>query len=239
MFSKLPCLGLLLVVAGCAVPRGIESPEKIAAIRSVTVISSFEDKFGFGYTGFTVFNNKSMLVPVDWHMGDYTRYRIVDALRQRYEIRQPGFDPRAFTGVNTGRDEANNAATALTARLKEVAKPGQVDAYLIVISRFTGSLASRNIGPSELNTYYSATVFDGHTLEPIAQAASARPCRQAVCLLGYERLSQTIPLPWNGEAYETLQPFQKELLRKTVMQLIDESIPFTLQRLKLLSAGAN
>jgi hypothetical protein len=232
-------LAALFLLSACALPRQVSSPEKLANIKSVIVISGVDETFGLGYVGLTVFNNTSETVPVDWKFNETTLKLLKAQLETRYTIVPFAYDFRQFQGSATSNDVSLGTATEVTARLKQVAKPGMADAFVVLTGRSGGYLSSnRRTYGMQVGLGYTINVFDGTTLEPIAQSFSGVPCERTLCLNGYDYPARKVELPWRGEPYSSLSADTVTNIRLIVFDLLERSIPNTLQRLRLVPAPA-
>lgn len=228
-------VGILTIfaVAGCALPRHINSPERLAQIKSIAVIAAFEKRINLSYVGLTVFNNKSTFFPVDWDISRIVRDRIVAELGPRYVIRPFLYDISVFEGADTSSDTTLGTATEVTKRLKSIAKPGIADAFVLATSDASGGMGDgRN--ENAVGIFYTVTVFDGNSLEPIAQSYSGVPCERTLCLSGYEFPSRRIAYVWKGEPYDKIPQHVRDEIRSKILELIDVSVPHTLGLLNLI-----
>lgn len=228
----------LFLLGGCALPRQISSPEKLASIKSVIVISGVDETVSLSYTGLTVFNNTTETVPVDWKFNEKILDLLKAQLQPRYQIVPFVYDPAAFQGARASNDTSLGVATGATERVKRHVKPGLADAIVVVSGGPGGYLSFNRVpyGP-QVSTSYTINVFDGATLEPIAQSFSGIPCERSLCLNGFEFASRQMPnLPWRGERYAAMPPATAASFRMGIEELIVISVPNTLQRLRLISA---
>lgn len=235
MFRKALYFIALLALAGCALPRSINSPEKIAQIKSVILISAVEDKLMLNYIGFTVFNNKRYEVPVDWRLNDFFREEMAKSLSGRYEIRPFEYDPKAFSGAADSGDATLGTATETTKRLKQAVPPDLADAIIVVVSDSSASLGARIAQDTVVGAHYTMNVYDGHSLEPIAQSFGGIRCSSSFCLNGYDPMIWPTSFRWSGgEPATSLTPQMRDEIRRLATLMLRDSVPQTLGRLKLL-----
>lgn len=226
----------VLVLGACALPRQISSPEKLASIKSVILISGLDETVSLSYTGLTVFNNTRETVPVDWKFNDKILDLLRTQLQTRYQIVPFPYDRAAFQGARVSNDTSFGVARGATEQVKRHVKPGLADAIVVVSGEAGGYLSFNRVpyGP-QVSISYTINVFDGATLEPIAQSFSGIPCERSLCLNGFEFASRQAPnLPWRGEPYATMPPATVASFRASIEELLVISVPNTLQRLRLI-----
>ncbi len=233
MFRRILCFTVLLALSGCALPRSISSPEKIAQIKTVIVMPAMEEKLTLSYVGFTVFNNEKASLPVDWRFNDLLREEMTKALSPRYEIRPFTYDPAALAGAYNSDDATLGTADKTTKLLGAVAKPGLADAIIVLVSDRSASIGASRPQGTFIGTSYTMNVYDGQTLMPIAQSYGGIACRRGLCANGYQSMVEAASFRWLGEPPETAIKPHFEEIRSTAAKMLVESVPHTLGRLGL------
>lgn len=239
---------LLVALAACATP-GVPS-EKASKIKSVAVVSRLGDELRLQYVGQTVFSNSTQVVPVDWAIDDHMVRALARSLSGKYEIRLFPYDSAAVFGARDFGDRAFGQAPAYVERLRAAAKPGFVDAYVVV----SAAPSEDELGPSNQVLEGYAVYSRRRLLYGAPQAAAVYVSYQIEVIDGrnFERIgavdgrigglnhkrngelpSRAVNLIWHGEPYATIAEPQRQQVRSAILELIGESVPYTLDRLQL------
>lgn len=239
---------LLAALTACA-SQGIP-PERIARIKSVSVVSQLGDELRLQYVGQMVFSNAGERVPVDWNIDQYAQSVFAKRLAAHYEAKTFPYDARSIFKREIG-DRAFGLPAGYVERLRGTAQPGFVDAYIVL----SAAPSSDEIGDSNqiLEGYalyartklfdrasrsaavylsYRVEVIDGRSFEVIS-SANGRISGYAPRRSG-DLPTRAVNLVWNGEPYATIPESKRELIRTAILGLIDESAPFALSSANLV-----
>jgi len=172
------CLGLALLLAGCAPEADTVPAASLGKAKTVGIISAIGDKFSF--IAGTFENQPAERYGIDAYAISLAK----EQLAGRYSIQPVKYDPTEF-----GPDRAELPATSLFAPgdpLGEVirahAQPNNLDLYIVLMKGMTkvenGNRALRGLGLIKggdlfttnywVHATYSVIVVDGHTGEILA-----------------------------------------------------------------------
>ena len=237
---------LAILVDGCG---NIDAPAaKLQSLKTVGIISAIGDELTLTQAGLTGFADNEQRFSIEsWGVDDLIVTRVSALLAPRFQV-QPVSYPRAVFAARQ-RDAPIAAMNLLRDDpIKEfvrtqVSPPG-VDAY-IVITKATSKYGSRgrtvagigivNRGAVfgsyvQLHALYVITMIDGHELKAIGKR-TAPPLGNddIVKLPGPSRQVDASLLPT-----ATNVPASNEALKAAVIDLIERSLPATLQDLRLV-----
>ena len=235
-------LALLLLAGGCAgTIAGV--PSDLQAVKSVGVVSAFADRFQVRKLGVTVFGNDESEFPVDaWGIDDVMVGKVRTLLGRRFDVRPVTYRRAAFAKGSWG---------GIGAMVREGVTPAPVDAY-VVITRGFSQLGATNQSVSGLGileasggllnsnrfflySLYTVSIIDARELSSKAITASLMPGEAAIDLL-----RSTVMRGPHKQVDESWWPTAREAasnqrLKGAVVELIDQSLPNTLQQLQLVN----
>jgi len=235
-------LGILLLAAGCAgVIVGV--PTDLQTVKSVGVISAFADRFQLRKVGITVFGNDENEFPVDgWGIDDVVAGKVRTLLGRRFDVRPVTYRRAAFAKSNRG---------GIGAMVREGATPAAVDAY-VVVTRGTSQLGSTNQFASGLglletsggvfssnrqfvHALYAVSIIDAREFSSKAVTVALMPGESLV-----DPLRTTVMRGPHKQVDESWWPTARDAasnqrLKSAVVDLIDQSLPNTLQQLQLVN----
>jgi hypothetical protein len=232
---------LLLLLGACAgITPGVVS--KLDGIRQVGIISAFGDRFQLRKVGLTVFNNDTNEFPAAaWGIDDLVVGKVRTTLGRRFDIRPVTYQRAAFQSSNFG---------GIGAMVQAAVPTGDVDAY-IVITRGASQVGSTNqsvnglgiietSSPIYSSTYfiyalYVVSIIDAKTFASMGGVgalmpgeAPVNPLRTTVLRGPHRQVDQSW---WPA----SLEAASSQRLKGAVVELIDKSLPNTLQHLQLMN----
>jgi hypothetical protein len=220
------CAGVALAVLlwGCA-----EVSAAPGAIKRVAVISMIGDKFTTQKIGLNLLEGRQKTIPIGaWGIDQFVVNKVRKVLGGRFEVR-----PLAYRPV----PDANDVAVKIVEGVRAQSAPTGIDAYIVVTkSMVTDNSRQQYYGLGivdhalighrvELYVLYDITVVDGHDLSVVASTqkffAMTPPASRA-----WRKLDESA-MP------ATLDAAQNMRLKTVVTELLDRTLPATIESLKL------
>jgi hypothetical protein len=224
------------------------APPNLREFKTIGVISAVGDTFTLTSSGLTGFKNEEQSFPIEtWGIDDVFVGRTSALLTRHYQV-QPVTYERAPFAAAFKRDNPVTVVNLVRENplkdlVRKQAAPQGLDAY-VVITKATSAYGTRGrkvagtgiIKYAELlNAYielyalYKISVIDGHEFKLIAErSASPLDNKETVRLEGPSRLVDDALLPAaNGAA-------GNEPLKAALIDLIERSLPVTLEGLRLV-----
>jgi hypothetical protein len=220
------CAGVVLAVLlwGCA-----EVSAAPSSIKRVAVISMIGDRFTTQKIGLNLLDAGQKTIPIGaWGIDQFVIGKVRKVLAGRFEVRPLAYHPVAG---------ANDVAVKIVEGVRAQSAPKDIDAYVVV----TKSMVKDNSGHKyyglgivdhalighrvELYVLYDVTVIDGRDLSVVAStqkfiAMTAPPSR------AWRKLDES----WMPA---TLDAAQNVRLKTVVTELLDSTLPATIESLKL------
>jgi hypothetical protein len=233
---------MLLLAGGCA-GTILGVPADLQEVRSVGVISAFGERFQLKKVGMTVFGNDESEFPVAaWGIDDLTVSKVRTLLGRRFDVRPVTYRRSAFAPPRSG---------GVAAMTREAVTPAGVDAYVVVT--YGGSqLGATNQSVSGLGmleasggaffsdrlflyALYSVSVIDAREFKQKSITVALMPGESLVdpmrstVLRGPHRQVDASWWPTTRDAASN------QRLKGVVVELVDQSLPNTLQQLQLVN----
>jgi hypothetical protein len=233
-------LYLLLLLGACAgVIAGI--PPKMETITTVGIVSAFGDKFHVQKYGLTVFGNDLKEFPIDsWGIDDHVAGQVRALLSKRFDVR-----PVTYRRADVAAPK--DIWGGIGATIRAQVSPQGLDAYIVLTSaesQYASTNQSLNglgivehgggagIFPKHyfLFALYYVSVIDGNQFSPLGLSVASLPEAPSY-------LMAVIHGP-NREVDQSLWPASldaasNQRLKGGVIELIDKSLPNTLQQMQL------
>jgi len=202
-----------------------------AAIKRVAVISMIGDKFTTQKIGLNLLAAGQKTIPIGaWGIDQFVIGKVRKVLAGRFEVRPLAYHPVA---------DANDVAVKIVEGVRTQSAPKDIDAYVVVTkSMVTDNSNQKYYGLGivdhalighrvELYVLYDITVVDGRDLSVVAStqkffALSTTPPAN--------RAWRTLDESWMPA---TLEAGQNMRLKGVVTELLDRSLPATIESLKL------
>jgi hypothetical protein len=247
-------LFLLIVVSGCA-SIDARSP-KLQAIKTVGVISAVGDELTLTKAGLTGFENHDQSVSIEpWGIDDLIVSRAGALLSRRFQVQPVTYKRAAFAALERDTSIAGPIAVPIfvvnrmrddpiKALVRTQVSPQGLDAYVLITKAKTkfGSRGHTITGIGVINraalfdshaqahALYMIRVIDGHDFSVI-DTKSAPPVDniEIVRLAGPSRTVDDSLLPTADDAA------RNEKLKAAIIDLIERSLPTTLQDLRLVN----
>ncbi len=231
-------LFLLLAASACVgvVPN-------VEGVRTVGIVSGIGDKFYLRTVGLTVFGNESQEIATDsWGIDELITAKVRAALAPRFDVRPVTYRRAAFASFP---DRTGILAQYFRPELvRTEVSPQGLDAYVVILkserqySRTnqilqglgmvkSGSLFTQYV---HLHAYYGISLVDGRAFNIKSGAISIIPGQhQFMDIMGspYRKVDATW---WPA----SLDAASNQRLKGAVVELIDQSLPDTLRRMKLV-----
>lgn len=231
---------LLLILAACV---GIAP--NVEGIRTVGIVSAIGDKFYARKMGFLGIGNDFKEMAIDsWAIDEMMTAKIRAALTPRFDVRPVTYRRAVFAAFP---DRSGFIAQSFRPELvRTEVSPQGLDAYIVVLKgereySQTKELV-RGLGSAEGNTdadpvmfvhaYYTIGLVDGHDFQIKRQAGSLIPSRRNI----FVREFMTSPSRQVDASLwpKSLDAAANQRLKAVVVELIDQSLPDTLQRVNLV-----
>ncbi len=226
------------------------SQAKMQAFKTVGVISAIGDEFSYTEAGLTGFDTDDRSFAIaSWHVDDLVVRQASAILSGRFQVQQVTYtsptlarpeEQSPIALVNLMRDDR------IKATLRTDVSPQALDAYIVIVkaksqighgNRTVAGLGMVSSGTAfgsyaQIHALYEVRVYDGHSFELI-EKRSAAPLDNAdlTRLAGPNRRVDDGYLPSAGE------PERNEKLHAAIVELIERSLPSTLQNLHLASGS--
>ncbi len=231
-WQALPFL-LLLLVGACA---GLSvKPERMAGIRTIGIISALPEVFQVKEIGLTVFGNDVQGIPIgSWGIDDLVIGKVRGLLSKRFDQRPVTYQRSIIALANPGWD-------GLGEKIRPYISTQGLDAYVVLKGGSSQYINTNQIlygfGMVEhltlnyfLYALYGVILIDGHDFSQIGATAAYLP-EMAPPLSGPIRGPHLkIDKSWWPTS---LDPAANPQLKAGVIDLIDKSLAYTLQRIQL------
>lgn len=242
-------LALLLCSACTAI--GTAQP-KLHDFKTVGIVSAIGDTLTLTSAGLTGFKNEEQALSIEpWGLDNIVISRITASLTRHYQVQPVTYERTAFAAAYK-RDNPLPVANLLRENpikdlVRKQVSPQGLDAY-VVVTKATSAFGTRGrkvagIGLIkytellasyvELYALYRISIIDGHDFKMIGErAASPLDNKENVRMEGPSRLVDPALLPTaNGAA-------DNDQLRAAVTELIERSLPVTLEGLRLVDPAS-
>lgn len=256
-FPCLPTLAVVFLLAGCAAHR--LPPTTTASAKIIGVISGLGDEVHFARSGITVFGNAVSSGAVsNWHLDDLVLEASEKAISSKYEVITRKVEPSTSQGISGELNPILEGNIADAFRKLMQNEPRHADLWVVVAEKcanpgsYTGPVPC-GIAISRPESLFSQpgawvvvqasmTVFDGTTLKPIAQSdviLNQEPCSpfsgDAIARMGEPGCE---PGRYLGhelavDSWQSYTAAQQQIIYQNLMQILQPSIHFTLNRLNL------
>lgn len=224
--------GMCLACYGLVQPLYAQSGE-LSGIRTVVVVPRLGNVLHIEETGFTVFDREDDRADISaWHLQDGIRAGVEHALQRSFQIAAPTTSPELADCTDV---ESCSAALPPT---------GNADAYVLVFpieaqgfsprDKWTGIGVFHVPGPfsrlkSVIHVLYGVALIDGKTGRVIRHVDGRLP--EATFWGEHEQpIRELDASTWPGDAAHLTEP-QREALRTAVVDLLNQSIPYTMSQL--------
>jgi hypothetical protein len=240
-------LCLLLLGACAGITPGVV--EKLDGIRQVGIISAFGDKFHLQKVGVTVFGNESNeFSAAAWGIDDLVVTKVRTALGQRFDIRPVTYQRSAFYEPNSGGIGAATRAAGIAADTRAAGATGGVDAYVVITRGFSKVGATNQfvngLGIIEASSPIYASSYFIYALYGVSIVDARTFASKGIVSARMPGESQINPLPTtfligpHRKADQSWWPTSRDAasnqrLKGAVVELIDQSLSYTLQQLPL------
>ena len=225
-------LCVVLLLAACAtMPGGLTNLEHV---RTVGLVSAIGSKFSVQKVGLTAFTNDLKEIPIDsWGIDEYVAGKTRAMLNRRYDVRptthnKAPFAPRRF------RASADLVRTDVS--------PQGLDAYIVIetgsdqyaetnqILHGLGIVEGQRFGPNYYGIFalYRVAIIDGHEFKLIGDTYASLPAERGTWPL--HGLHRDVDQSWWPAS---LDAASNPKFNTVVHELIDRSLPGTLQKLQL------
>jgi hypothetical protein len=229
---KMALIFLALLLTSCATP--VSAVKNTSKIHSVAVVAAVQDLLTMEYKGWLDVNKED--IAVDWELRKRLADSVTAALADTYEIKTLAEDPAPLLIDATRSIRGSNFIGPTDVVVEQVRKhvsPGQADAVLVVVDT-SGALYHYQKGPGGdfpfyVGYFYIVFVFDGNTLALLGHQYGSIYRKRSLGLNEYDNPAIDVDIGWRGEPYASLALAKKEYLRRSVYELIDRSVPFTLK----------
>jgi hypothetical protein len=232
-------LFVLLMLAACA-----GMAPKVEGVRTIGIISAIGDKFYLRKVGFTVFGNESEEMAVEsWGIDELMTSKIRAALAGRFDVRPVKYRRAAFA------DAQNTLAIGVESLRGETVRtevtPQGLDAYLIV-TKTAAPYGQTNqmltgLGIVEgfkfgdplvyVYTFYSISLVDGHDWTLSRGTFATVPGEPGMFGPRLKGASRELDKSWWPTSRDAAS---NQRLKGVVVELIDQSLPGTLQKMQLV-----
>lgn len=232
---KLRFLAVLVtaVLAACTSPKQV--PDGFSP-KSVAIAVSLKEQLYLRWIGFTVFNNTDETVAVDWKMQAHLLRSLQQNLTNRYEVRQVPDGVSTALAVTAAKSPILGAEQELSQTLKAKASPGLADVIIVAYSPDGASYQAPRQIPPGAEISFRVSLFDGRTFEPIAAKFAEIKETREFKIFPRRFPRKEMDIAWRGEEFSAISENDKKKIQTAIYDLIDESIPFTLDQMKFLSA---
>jgi hypothetical protein len=233
---------LLAAVTACAPPLA----KRDAPIKTLAIASAFGERIEMKFVGVIVPNNTESQADVDWQIDQHVKARAAAELAGRYQLREVPYDSRQFF-IDVKKLGASLASDPeIIAEIKKVIPANTADAVLVFLPHRFADRIGRSyellsgpgfygrtlLGMGKRAAYFSyqAVLLDGATMQPLAVGFARLP---QPAMFGLPDLPyRDVDARWR-DTYAEIPPAERELLRRGVFALFDESLPALLEKLGL------
>ncbi len=248
-------LAVSFVVSGCA---GTSlKPEAQKAIHSIGIISSIGDELTMQNVPLFRWDQEEFHHEIaSWEMDDYAADQIKEHLQGQYRVVPVQYDRAAFDGESIVLDGWEGPAVdgrPIGELVRSHVRGEPADAYLVVVKQDLGAGTSATIGrgfgmfrwPTMLGNLYYAyagygmVIIDGRSYEPLAAMQAMDKFETPFNSNFHGKPNHKVTEAYWMEGEGQLSPSKQELLKKEFRLLLAETIPGTLERLKLTAANTS
>jgi hypothetical protein len=228
---------LLLVLSAC-----VGVAPSVEGVRTIGIVSAIGDKFYLRKVGLTVFGNESQEMAIDaWGIDDLMTARIRAVLAARFDVRPVTYRRAVFAAFP---DHTSILAQQFHSDVvrAEVSQQG-LDAYLVVLkserqfsqtNQILEGLGMVESGLFEkyayMHAYYEIDFVDGREYRTKSRTISIIP--------GQHQFGDIMGSPYRkvDTAWwpSTRDAASNQRLKGAIVELIDQSLPDTLQRMQLV-----
>jgi hypothetical protein len=232
----LPLLLLLLLGACAGVIAGI--PPKMESVRTVGIVSALGDRFTVKKFGLTVFGNDVIAFPTDsWGIDDHVTSQVRGLLSKRFDVRPVTYRRADVT-------EENNFWGSTGERIRGRVSPPGLDAY-ILLTRAESQYSSSNQGLKGLGivelggliskhyvlyALYNVSVIDGNQFSILGRSVASLPDAPSYLMENIHGPNREVDQSWWPTS---LDAASNQRLKGGVIDLIDKSLPGSLQQMQL------
>jgi hypothetical protein len=232
------CLLAVLLLGGCAGVPGVPLTD-IRSIKRVAVISMIGDKFTVQKISLNPFDSNPKAMPIAaWGIDQLVVKKVSSLLARRFEVR-----PLAYQPV----PDANDVAVKIAEGMRTQAGATDIDAYIVVSrgmqdtysvgssrERYSGLGINDHallFGQSKVGLYvlYDITVVDGHDLSVVASTQKGVALGPALEPINF--VWRDLDESWMPAALDAAQNMR---LKGAVTEMLDRSLPTTIESMKLL-----
>jgi hypothetical protein len=247
-------VSLALVLAGCnndgLSPVSQASPQKLAQIKTIAIITAFDNRIETKYSGEMSTSSWTRKYPVEWPIDDYVKNAAANLLRERYTIKDIPYSPAAVYQEATLGDRLLGGSPQVGPRAQKVVPAGAVDLIVFIApgARETGSGVLLN-QPLEGVGYYSknnlfygliqwvyiayqVTLIDGRTFQAIDYATGGSPGENLFKMTAMPH-RDVKGWPAANVGYNGLSKEQREEFKRLTYDMFDNTLPDTFRRLGL------
>jgi hypothetical protein len=232
-------LFVLLLVAACA-----GMAPKVEGVRTIGIVSAVGDKFYLRKVGFTVFGNESQEMAIDsWGIDELMSSKIRAALAGRFDVRPVKYRRAAFAEAENRLAIGVEPLRGETVRAEVT--PQGLDAYLIV-TKASAPYGQTNQMLTGLGivdgfkfgdhlvyvyTFYSISLVNGHDWTVSRGTFATVPGEPSLFGPRLKGASRELDASWWPAS---LDATSSQRLKGVVAELIDQSLPGTLQKMQMM-----
>jgi hypothetical protein len=242
-------------VSGCAGKP--LNPEAQKTIRTIGIVSSIGDELTMQNVPLFRWDQEEFHHEIaGWEMDDYAVAQIEQRLQDKYTIVPVQYDRAAFDGESIVLDGWKGPAVdgrPIGELVQAHVRGEPADAYLVVVKQHVGAGTSATGGqgfgmfrwPTMLGNLYYAyagygiVIVDGRSYEPLAAMEAMDKFETPFNSNFHGKPNHKVTEAYWMEGEGQLSPDKQELLKKEFQLLLGETIPGTLERLKLMAASAS
>jgi hypothetical protein len=229
---------LLLILSAC-----VGVAPNVEGVRTIGIVSAIGDKLYLRKVGITAFGNDSQEFAIDsWGIDDLMIAKIRAALAPRFDVRPVTYRRAVFAAFP---DRTGILAQYFRPDLvRTEVSPQGLDAYLVVLKserqygrtnqilQGLGTVEGNSLFGSIIyvHAYYDIVVVDRHDFKTKSQTISTIPGQQKFGDLMGSPYRQVDASWWPSSR----DAASNQRLKGVVVELIDQSLPGTLQRMQLV-----
>ena len=230
---RLLLVSALFVLTACATSHRVAEN---APIRTVAIIVAFPEQLHLHYQ--RLFDVVREDVPIDWRINDRVAGSLKKALSGHYELIELPYRREQIIGAMKYNEILVGTDNSTAERIQQMIAPGAADAIVVVQALM--NVVNQGAHMAQVKNYYSAgigyrsTVLDGRTFKPMAAAfGSVAPAPHQI-LASRASPTRRIGFSWGGESFRALPEGAQKEVRDIVEEMIDSSVPYTLNRVGLI-----
>jgi len=220
----------LLLLLGACTALVVGSPQKRASIRTVGIVSAFADTFDVQKIGMMVFGNDLKTIPISsWGIDDLAAGKVRALLSKRYDVRPVTYQRATIASAKSGRYGIGEA-------IRPNVSPLGLDAYVVLVGAGTPygntNQSLYGLGIVEhagfqyfLFALYEIVLVDGNDFSFLGLSIASFP--NALRGKPVQKVDQSL---WPT----SLDAASNPRLKEGVIDLIDQTLPSTLQQLQLV-----